>query len=132
MPLEYDVDVKTGTVLSRGVGAVIGDDVLHMLGACLEDRRLASPHRELADLRGATAFGLDAAAVRAVAAFVKSAGDRFRGGKVAYVAEENVVYGIGRMFEVYAADLGLDFHVFRDVEAARDWLGLGEEDSASE
>jgi len=100
MPLEYDVDARTGIVLSRGVGAVTGDDVTHMLGACLADRRLAAPHRELADLRGATAFGLDAAAVRTVAGFVKSTGDRFRGGKVAYVAEENVVYGIGRMFEV--------------------------------
>ncbi len=42
----------------------------------------------------------------------------------AFVATDNLTYGMCRMFEIMSAGHSLRIEVFRDMHAAREWLGL--------
>lgn len=49
-------------------------------------------------------------------------------GKTAIVAPEDLIYGLSRMFEVYAeehASGARSWKTFRDIEDATAWLGFG-------
>jgi hypothetical protein len=43
-------------------------------------------------------------------------------GRVAIVATEDLVFGLGRMYELLAGDMKVKTAVFRDSELARQWL----------
>ena len=44
------------------------------------------------------------------------------GAQVAIVVARDLDYGIGRMFKAYADGAGIDYQLFRELEAAQTWL----------
>jgi hypothetical protein len=59
-----------------------------------------------------------------LAAFVATKAPLLRNGRVAMLASTEVCYGMFRMWEIQREDLDYSVTVFRDVAAARQWLGF--------
>ena len=51
-------------------------------------------------------------------------GGRTEGSNIAFVADMDEVFGLSRMTQMLREDSPPEFQVFRDMAAARKWLGL--------
>jgi hypothetical protein len=78
----------------------------------------------LVDVRGLGDPSLDYEQVRAVAQYAKQLNERLGTGRHAVVADSNVLYGFARMGEQLCQPRSWEISVFRDVEAAEQWLGV--------
>lgn len=75
----------------------------------------------LVDLRDLRDFKMNSATVRvSVSKFKPVAHKRQR--KVAVVAPTDIVFGMARMYEMMRPESSSPYGVFRDFEAARNWL----------
>lgn len=122
MPVEYEV--VSGIAVARCRGVVTGRDIKDLITRYVNDPALDRPHREVFDVREVGAYEISGDDVRAIVEYVKSTGDRFKNGKVAYVASRDMPYGIGRMFSFFSEDAGLELRAFRDMKEACAWLGI--------
>ena len=53
------------------------------------------------------------------------------GSRRAIVVDKDVVFGLSRMYEALAHDVGTEIKVFRDMDAAHRWLGLDDGKAAA-
>jgi len=79
-------------------------------------------HRRLWDLRAVRELPETTQELRESAEFVKELRSFFEGERVAVVVGTDLDVGLARMFQVFADGSGVDFEIFRDCDAARDWL----------
>lgn len=105
----------TGVVTHAECQRSLDDVLAHPAGRTAESRKL------LVDARGVTAAPnrdeLQALA-RDMRAFIS------RGyGPMAIVTDQTFVYGVARMFAVFAEAFGLSVRAFRSVDDASAWLG---------
>ncbi len=126
MPVSYRIDRSSGVVLSKATGAVHSDDILDMVSRTINDPDRGSPYRELFDLREVREFDVDLEGIKKVVHYVIGKRRMMKFARVAYVASSDLVYDIGRMFEVHANGVPIEFMVFRDIGQASEWLGIEE------
>jgi hypothetical protein len=116
MPLSYDIDAKTGSIRTRGIGYVEVAEVLAHF-----DELQGLPDRPpslhvLLDLTQCTSVP-EADQLRGVARRVGSLGPNvFRTLTVA--ATSDALYGMGRMFEAFAGPFFESIEIFRDLPSA--------------
>ena len=124
MPMTYTIDAAQHLVRAVGTGVLTDDDVMAHRQAMSRDPRFTPQMRELSDIRQVTAFQVTPAGVRImVASDVKMTAT---GGmhKLAIVADENVAYGMSRMYQTLGEPNIRDVGVFRSYEEAAAWLGI--------
>ena len=120
MPLTAHVDPDTGIAHYSAAGHMDRDEVISVISKMYRDPSFQSPWHSMWDLTGAKpSFTADD--LRDVAAYVR-ANRPVDAGRIAIVATEDLVFGMGRMFEVFASDLQAETRVFRELEQARRWL----------
>jgi hypothetical protein len=108
---------------TRLVGRVTIEDLLaHYASPALDVPRGA--WREIVDDRAMTEMAITANDQERLAAFVATKAPLLRNGRVAMLASTEVCYGMFRMWEIQREDLDYSVTVFRDVAAARQWLGF--------
>ncbi|MEQ9400112.1 MAG: hypothetical protein RJQ04_13200 [Longimicrobiales bacterium] len=125
MAVRHHILPDHGFVLSCLSGA-LDDAGIHGHVSALNERLAdASAVLELADCR--TLRDLRGLSVQAlISAANREAGQpRIQGGRLAVVVSSDLVYGLGRVYTTIAAEVGRAAEVFRDVDAALDWLGDG-------
>jgi hypothetical protein len=76
----------------------------------------------LADFAGAARVEVSTAAIRQVAEMVSAAGRQRPDFLLAKVGDRDLVYGLVRMFQSYAADLPWEMQLFRQRSEAEGWL----------
>ena len=101
----------------------MGRDIRNVIASYVDNPDAERPHREVFDLREVGTYEINGDDVRMIVEYVRTTGDRFKGGRVAYVANRDMPYGMGRMFSFFAEDLGIEIQVFRDIKEACAWLG---------
>jgi hypothetical protein len=116
MPLTYDIDTKTGSLRTRGAGHLGLAEVLAHF-----DELQALPDRPtrldvLLDLTECTSVP-EADQLRGVARRVGSLGPNVFG-TLTVAASSDGLYGMGRMFEVFAGPFFESIEVFRDLPSA--------------
>jgi hypothetical protein len=119
MPIRYSVDRVNRWLLTHADGVVTFHDINAHLDYEQRNRDLDRP--ELIDARGATTT-VTATQVREL---VKRAADMLRMvdlGPTAIVTDNDVVYGMARMYSVLAEGAGAAAEVFRDMQEATVWL----------
>jgi hypothetical protein len=79
-------------------------------------------HRRLWDLRAVREVPETTQELRDRAEYVKGLRSVFDGERVAVVVATDLDFGLARMFQVFAEGSGVDYEIFRDMDAARDWL----------
>jgi len=119
MPIRYSIDPIHGRLLTRADGVVTFHDINAHLDVEQRNRDLDRP--ELVDARGATT-DLTTEQVRRL---VHRAADMLRLvdlGPTAIVTTNDVLYGMARMYSVFAEGVGAAADVFHDAESAKRWL----------
>lgn len=120
MPGGYTIDIARRLVISRGWGAVSGDDLLWHARAVRADPRFEPGFSQLADLSGVTDLGARPAAMRLLAIENPFGA----GSRRAFVASSDVAFGMARMYELMTDQSPDESRVFRDLSVAIDWLGM--------
>jgi hypothetical protein len=121
LPISRDLERYPHAICTVLTGTVTDAEVL----AYYRDPELVPPGDkwlELVDGLGVSGIGLTAEGYQQLALLLARQQERLRGGRVAMVATRDVVYGVFRMWELQREGVGYTVRVFRELEAAREWL----------
>ena len=124
MPMTYMIDAAQNVVHTVATGVLTDAHVMAHRKALTGDPRFSPQMRELSDIRQVTDFQVTPAGIRVmVDADVKmvAAGGMH---KLAIVAEENVAYGMSRMYQTLDEPNIRSVGVFRTYQDAAQWLGI--------
>ena len=124
MPMTYTIDRAQNLVRATASGVLSDEDVMAHRQALTADPEFSLQMCELSDIRKVTEFQVTPAGVRImVASDVKMVAT---GGmhKLAIVADENVAYGMSRMYQTLGEPNIRTVGVFRTYEEAAAWLGI--------
>jgi hypothetical protein len=120
MPVTYTIDPDKKLVLSEIWGPATETEVLEHNRRLSGDPMFNPGYQQLADMRGVTEILVSADTI------METARDAFfsPGVRRAFVASDDCIFGMARMFALHAESLGQLVEVFRDRGAAEEWLGL--------
>ena len=128
MPITYRIHTDLGLVVTRFTGHVKDDEFVELYKVMLHDDDYALGTNELADLRAAESLNLSALALRRVEEITRQRyGESGLSFRTAIIAPRDPLYGIGRMYEVFAEDGPENVKVCRDPLEALQWLDLDDE-----
>jgi hypothetical protein len=119
MPTSYNIDRDRRMVFCRAWGELSSKDVLEHYQQMRDDPAFDATFQQLGDLRE----------VSKVTATKESVRDAARmhvfepGTRRAFVADNDTIYGMARMFAAYSHYEDQDLEVFRDMNSAQQWLG---------
>jgi len=120
MPFTSVIDSTRRLVITRGTGALTGNEALASCVQLKKEPEFDPSFNQLLDLT--TATGLDATSEQ-----IKRAASEpmfSKASRRAIVAHDSGVFGLARMFETYhnLSGVGEQVMVFRDMHEALDWL----------
>lgn len=105
-------------------GSYDPEDIVRQFLAALAEPGCPDPVALLVDVTKSESMGSRSPSqIRYVAEFLGPYSGRI-GGRCAVVATEDLHFGLGRMGSVYSEGVGVEAAIFRDPEAAREWLGV--------
>ena len=122
MGLRYTIDRTRRVVRTRGWGTVSIADINELMSFVLVDARFDPYFRSLVDFREVTLLTGDSTGFAAAASMQLYV----PGTRRAFVASEDHVFGLMRMFATYSERFGQTVQVFRDLEEAERWLEAGD------
>lgn len=119
MSMLYRIDAQIGVIFTQCRETITDSDVVKHLSDIARDNAFSPAYAHLIDCSEVTSFKVSPGLIHSVAGqklFSSHA-------KCAIVAPQNYIYGMARMFQMQQCGI---LEVFRDLNAARSWLGLGE------
>jgi hypothetical protein len=119
MPIEI-MELEAQTLTVRAYGDVTLDECRQYQKQLLADPRMRSGIHLLADLTGVTGAP-SAAELRTVAREFQPLIEKGLG-RIALLSDSTFMYGVARMFCVFAESVGMTVAVFRDRAEAQEWL----------
>lgn len=125
MPITYTIHKDLGLVVTRFTGHVQDSEFVDLYRTMLHDDDYVLGTNELADLRVAESLNLSAVALRRVEEITRLRyGESGKSFRTAIIAPRDPLYGIGRMYEVFAEEGPENVRVCRDPLEALRWLDL--------
>ena len=120
MPESYEIDEARGLVISRAWESINDRELRSHYYRLEADRRFDPGYRQLIDVRDVRHFSLTSAVMlgTALAHVFRSGVPR------AIVVANDEQFGLARMFAAYSEADGQCVQIFREPEAAKEWLGL--------
>lgn len=120
MPITYEIDSQRRLVTSCIWGVVTDAEIFQHNDRLRSDPRFDPAYRQLVDMTGVTEIGVSTSTIN------ETSLDQFfdPGTRRAFVATDDAVFGMARMFALRAEGLGQTIQVFRDGGEAREWLGI--------
>ena len=120
MPESYEIDQERGLVISRAWESITDRELRSHYYRLEADRRFDPGYRQLIDVRDVRNFSLTSAVMlgTALAHVFRSGVPR------AIVVANDEQFGLARMFAAYSEADGQCVQIFREPEAAKEWLGL--------
>jgi len=121
--VRYRIDTALGVVFNTYWGVVTDEDLLNHQRELLADATFRAELNQLSNYLDVTGMEVSSALIRTLAesrAFLP-------GVRRAIVVDNALGYGLSRMYQALHEEAGEDVQVFRDLEAARRWLGLDPE-----
>ncbi len=105
---------------SRISGAVTDTEIFAHNEKLRSDPRFDPSYRQLVDMTGVTEIRVSTSTIN------ETSLDQFfsPGTRRAFVATDDAVFGMARMFALRAEGLGQTIQVFREEGRAREWLGI--------
>ena len=121
MPVTYRYDEFANRLITRCEGAITYADVMEHFRQLTRDARLKPNSDVLLDLAFLITLPT-AQQVNEVATMLEDMRELVPFGRCAVVAPEDVVYGLGRMFQGFAWPVFTGIRVFRSHADAINWL----------
>jgi hypothetical protein len=123
MPYQIDFDAAMGRAVVTWAGSVRFDDTMLFVEALLQLADPPLPRLDvLHDFRNAQ-WRISEAELTGLAKGAMRVGERLGPGKVAFVAPDDLTFGMSRMHEIVAGGSPREMATFRDLSAAHAWLG---------
>ena len=120
MPVDYRIDKQNAVVLTTARGVLTVDDIMAFRRRLDANPDFSPDMKQLIQLLGVTEVNVTKSEWRTLAKT-----DPFMPGALrALVGDQDITFGILRMYEMMTDRPGISVHVFRDMEAAREWLGI--------
>ena len=122
MPISLDYDRKEDVIHTKAEGVIKLDDIISYFSS-VANLDLKKRYRVFADYSEAS-LKLDNEDIQKMANRRKAmlaANDNIR---IAVFCKEDLVFGLGRMYEILLGKKNCDVMVFRNREEARLWLGV--------
>jgi hypothetical protein len=132
MPVTVAVDAAERIRYTTMSGDVCETDLIAAFMRAMDDPRIDPTLDQIVDMRGVQRLDVSAAGVWRLAQVVSAADPPDVARRVAIVASSDYLFGMARMYEALRATAAAPevYQVFRDMAAAREWLGLGPEKAA--
>jgi hypothetical protein len=124
MPITYRFDGSLRVLFVEMSGTISDEDLVQYAKAATTEAAAPQVSDELIDLREVEVPAASTESLRRVAATFRDAERMPAGVKIAFVAPTDAAYGISRMYQAFRSGSQAEFQVFREMSAARDWLGL--------
>lgn len=124
LPISFKVLPAVRTIHVRCEGIVSLDEILCYEVDVVADPRFDSAYAEVFDLREAEKLDVSQGDVTQIVGYEKSHEQYVGSRKAAFIAPQDLEYGLGRMYELMEDDSPMETRVFRDASAACEWLGL--------
>jgi len=119
MPVTYEIDAPRRLVRTLATGVVTYAELARHLAE--EERDDALGLAEVIDARGART-DLTPEQVRSLVAMTDALVRKGRFGALALATDNDVAFGMARMYEILAGRLPVEIGVFRDLDDALAWL----------
>lgn len=120
---EYHIDTARGVLYWKASGSFTLQELLEALSEVMDHPDYHPGMKSLNDLREIT-LAFATPEVQTLAGLLAERSSVIGEGKVAVVLTHDAAYGMGRAFQVYAESCSAEIQVFRDMQAACDWLGI--------
>lgn len=125
MPFTHHYDPETNVLYLTATGALEDEEAIAYAQKLAADGSIPPGRSELADFSQANLGSLSADALRRIAGvFQRHDVDAGRS-RVALVVSGDLGFGLARMYQAFRSESAIQLRVFRDLAAAREWLGLG-------
>jgi len=124
MSLNYTIHANGSLILERGSGVLSDADVALHFQTLAKDDRIDPNPRVLSDLRDVDHIDLTEHGFRKA---LNNQG-RILADKAAIVAPVELTFGLSRIYETLATELGNEVRVFRDWHEALHWLDVEDVD----
>lgn len=121
MPITYHIDPANRLIHTRCVGPVTLEEVLQHFAVLIEDPACPDQLDVLLDLSEMTSLPASDQ-LRDVTSTIARIRPRVRFGRCAIIAPQDALFGMSRMFTVFAEDYFLASQVFRAVDDGTFWL----------
>jgi hypothetical protein len=120
LPTSYEIDSQRRLVTSRIWGDVTDTEIRQHNQTLRTDPKFVATYQQLVDMTGVTSIGVSTSTIN------ETSLDQFfePGTRRAFIATDDAVFGMARMFALRAEGLGQTIQVFRDEGLAREWLGI--------
>lgn len=130
MPITYWVDVENRVVMATALGILADADLPPYLEAVTTDADVEPGFNELFDIREVTEVGITVSGIEDVADRVQGIAQYFKETKTAIVASNRNTAAVSPFYKILRTNLPSTVRLFRDMVAARAWLGLPDDRSA--
>lgn len=124
MPISYDFDEITETVIMRVEGSFTLDEMLTGMDTVFADPRVKPGFALLSDHRG-IGDPATSAQLRGMVDHASLSPGKLSGSRWAIVVSKPASHGMIRMLAVLVEELGVTVEIFKEVEPAMDWLHGG-------
>ena len=119
--ISFRREAKSGILIARWRGVMTDAVMLSHYRRCFSAPEYDPTCRELADLRHLSGNQLTTEGLKKLAALA----ERYRrSGLSAIVSQDDLSFGLGRMYNVFGPDGSRRIEVFRDLASALKWLGV--------
>ncbi len=124
MPITYRIDLELGAVFTTITGVLTDEEMIRHKEQLVKDPDFRPDLKQLSDVRGIESLDVTPEGVRHFAVMDKEHASRLGEHRLAIVASEDAVFGTARMYQMFTEQNVEHVQVFRDMETAREWLGL--------
>ncbi|MGI9627840.1 MAG: hypothetical protein ACR2QM_13470 [Longimicrobiales bacterium] len=121
----YDLRLQVGLLVTRFSGVVDDGQLVGVYTELVGHPEWRAGLDEFADLRGADLTAVSSEGLRRVAELserLHSGADKVP--RTAVLVDQDVNFGLGRMYEAFSAESPETLQLFRDLDAALEWLGV--------
>lgn len=128
MPISFHFKPEYNVVICRHVGTIDDQEFINSYHSLFEGDSFDPAMDLVVDLRQADSSKRSQEAIQEFAKYLKDWMQKTeKRSRVAVIAPRDVSFGLARMYEAYAEPAHREFTVFREENAALEWLGIPED-----
>lgn len=124
MPISYEINKEEELIYTTASGSLDDADIAGFKQKLLSDPDYSPGMKELSDLRAVDEFRVTIAGISRFAGMDEESVEMVKEHRLAIVATEDVIFGMARMYQLQTEKAKPNVQIFRDLQPAREWLGL--------